>query len=160
MSVVSKLSCMLIALILLSVVIPDARAGDGIFGRIRNRICKSNCSPCPPVPSCEQNCCAKYLERLQICEKLRCHIPDDLYRTLKCNAWKSYQVCLQECRCGRTSFPSVARTMYHEKHMRPGTVTDCVLECETTKRYCLLNGTSPSECEENYWMDIALCLPI
>lgn len=63
MNWVSKLSGAIFALMLISFIVPDLQAGDGLFARLRNRNCKTQCVPqatcqssCVPQPTCFSQC--------------------------------------------------------------------------------------------------------
>lgn len=55
MRAVSKLSCFVVALLLASVLVPEAQAGDGLFARLRRRACKTQCVQ---PSTCQQSCTA------------------------------------------------------------------------------------------------------
>jgi len=98
MNWVSKLSGAVFALMLISFVAPDAQAGEGLFGRLRSKICKAKC---PPAPTCEELCIQKcyenYCKRVKFLEQFRCTNPA-AYRLGMFLAKTGYCLGLKECR--------------------------------------------------------------
>ena len=98
MNWVSKLSGAIIALMLISFVAPDAQAGEGMFSRLRSKICKAKC---PPAPTCEelciQKCLESYCKRVKFLEQFRCTKPD-IYKLGMYLAKTGYCLCVRECR--------------------------------------------------------------
>ena len=98
MNWVSKLSIAIFALMLISFAAPDAQAGDGLFSRLRSKICKAKC---PPAPTCEelciQKCLATYCKRVKFLEQFRCTKPE-VYKLGMSVAKTGYCLCVKECR--------------------------------------------------------------
>ena len=101
MNWVSNLNRTIIAVLLLSFVSTTAQAGDGLFGRLRNKACRTKCSP---VLTCEQLCIRKcyetYCERVRLLEQYRCTQPT-VYefgiRMAKLGYCKGVQECRNPC---------------------------------------------------------------
>lgn len=102
----SKLSGVIFALMLVGFIASSAQAGDGLFARLRHKICKAKCPPvptcvshCDPKPGCASPCVKKcnedYQQFVSSCEKLRLKYP--------CNP-EFYENCMsfaadKRCRC-------------------------------------------------------------
>lgn len=110
MNWVSKLSGAIFAVMLISFVVPDVQAGDGLFGRLRNRICRTQCVQTPTCQEvCVRNCFAKYCKRVKFCETFRCTDPAR-YAFCMDLAKKGYCLCLSECRNPCAPRKAVTRT--------------------------------------------------
>lgn len=132
MRVVSKLSCFVVALLLASVLVPEAQAGDGLFARLRRRACKSQCVQ--PSP-CQQTCKTEYCESVKVCERFKDH--PDIYNRCMCIAKTGYQDCLKgggrsTTACSSCQTDSPSRT---------------AAECEATYLQCT---SSPRTCTREY----------
>ena len=101
MNWVSNLNRVIFAVLLLGFVAGTAQAGDGLFGRLRNKACRTKCAP---VLTCEQLCIQKcyetYCKRVQLLEQYRCTKPD-VYafgiRMAKLGYCKSVNECRNPC---------------------------------------------------------------
>ena len=166
MNWVSKLSGAIFALMLISFVVPDAQAGDGLFSRLRSRICRAKC---PPTPTCVRACtspcataCNDYYGRFACtCEKLRVKYPND-YKDCMCYAASQRSRCIGRCNsCGVhqaiTTDPPYVCPIY-----------ECPTPeiCREAREMCLQkaalrrSGTDPTEdeCDECYRLCIdAVC---
>jgi len=98
LSVSELLSGAIFALMLISFLVPDAQAGQGLFSRLRSKICKANC---PPPPTCEELCIQKcyetYCKRVKFLEQFRCTKPD-VYKLGMYLAKAGYCLGVKECR--------------------------------------------------------------
>ena len=88
MNWVSKLSGAIFALMLISFVVPDAQAGDGLFSRLRSRICRAKCAPAPTCATACTSPCAT-----------ACASPCQTACTSSCQTACNYQYFTFECTC-------------------------------------------------------------
>ena len=76
MNWVSKWSGAILALMLINFAAPDTQAGEGLFSRLRSKICKAKC---PSSRTCEELCIQKcyvtYCKRVKFSEQFRCTDP-------------------------------------------------------------------------------------
>lgn len=103
MNWVSNLNRVIFAVLLLSFVAGTAQAGDGLFGRLRNKACRTKCAP---VLTCEQLCIQKcyetYCKRVQYLEQYRCTKPFEYefgIRMAKLGYCKGVKECRNPCVC-------------------------------------------------------------
>ncbi len=112
MNWVSKLSGAIFALMLISFVVPDAQAGDGLFSRLRSKICRTKCAPAPTCQTactspcqtacaspCQTACNDHYNSFACTCEKLR--VNNTEYAYCMCAAASQRNRCIGRCNsCG------------------------------------------------------------
>lgn len=111
MNWVPKLSGSIFAVMLISFVVPDVQAGDGLFGRLRNRICRTQCVQTPTCQEvCVQNCYTTYCLRVKACEEFRCTDPKRYAFSIYL-AKKGYCLCLKECRDPCSTRKAVTQTV-------------------------------------------------
>ncbi len=136
---VSKLSSVILTLILIGFISPNAQAGDGLLARLRDKICNAK-------QALAYKCCIKkvhetYCRQVKIAERDRC-INEDLYNYEMCLAKMAYCQGLEECRN-----PCCQQTMASA----PGAVAGQVPSraCIIAYFACREAGVPPNTCREN-----------
>lgn len=175
MTRVSKLSGAIFALMLISFIVPDVHAGDGLFARLRNRNCKTQCVPqatcqssCVPQPTCTnpcvQGCNHNYCNFVKTCEKLRCRYP--------CHYARCMSIALsQKCRClnGCNSNEAVRMLAIGQDEYLcvippnpdPQQCMENYDKCMENKRLRRLAGdATPDECADCYHACIDACFTL
>ena len=138
MNLISKMSSVVLALLFVSLIVPDAYADGGcLFPRLRTRMRQPICCPQPVVQicprTCEQNCQTEYCAHLAICERFK-NSPTD-YARCRFLACQGLSICQNDCRCAG----SVPTQWMYRNQTLGHTAADCDFQhanCTGTPRAC------------------------
>ena len=92
---VSKLSSVILTLMLIGFISPNAQAGDGLLARLRDKIC--NAKQALAYKCCIENVHETYCRQVRIAERVRC-TNEALYHFEMYLAKMAYCQGLEECR--------------------------------------------------------------